>query len=158
MFRELARKKQALSHEDCLCILKKEPRGVLSVVGDDGYPYGMPMNFWYCEADGKLYFHSGKVGHRNDALKACDKVSFCVYDNGWREEGDWALHIQSVIVFGRVAVVEDHEKAIAVTRMLSLKYTPDEAYIDAEIAAYGDATMVFCLIPEHMTGKIVNEK
>ena len=56
LFRELARKKQALSHETCIEFLKTEPRGVLSVIGDDGYPYGVPMNFWYCEEDGKIYF------------------------------------------------------------------------------------------------------
>ena len=158
MFRELARKKQALAPAQCIEILKTEPRGVLSVIGDDGYPYGVPMNFWYCEEDGKIYFHSGKLGHKIDALKACDKVSFCVYDKGWQEENDWALHIQSVIVFGKVELVADREKTVAVSRKLSLKYTPDEAYIDAEIAAYADATLVFALNPEHMTGKTVYEK
>jgi len=158
MFRELARKKQALSTEACLDILRKEPRGVLSVIGDDGYPYGMPMNFWYCDDDGKIYFHGGKCGHKIDAIKACDKTSFCVYDSGWREEGDWALHIQSVIVFGRVELLTDREKTIDVSRQLSLKYTPDAAYIDAEIADYADATLAFALTPEHMTGKTVYEK
>ena len=158
MFRELARKKQALGPVQCIEILKTEPRGVLSVIGDDGYPYGVPMNFWYCEEDGKIYFHSGKIGHKIDALKACDKVSFCVYDKGWQEENDWALHIQSVIVFGKVELVDDRENTVEVTRKLSLKYTPDEAYIDAEVAAYADATLVFSLNPEHMTGKTVYEK
>ncbi|MBQ1924267.1 MAG: pyridoxamine 5'-phosphate oxidase family protein, partial [Lachnospiraceae bacterium] len=75
MFRELVRKKQALSAEECIKILKEEPRGVLSVQGDDGYPYGTPLNHWYCGDDGHLYFHSGMSGHRIDALKRCDKVS-----------------------------------------------------------------------------------
>ena len=63
MFREMLRKKQLLTQEECLAILKNEPRGVLSVLGDDGYPYGMPMNHFYCEADGKIYFHGGRKGH-----------------------------------------------------------------------------------------------
>ena len=82
MFREVARKKQALDRAACEEILKQEPRGVLSLIGDDGYPYGLPINFWYCADDGKIYFHSGKCGHKIDALKACDKASFCVYDSG----------------------------------------------------------------------------
>lgn len=57
MFRPMRRWKQQLSDEDCIAILKNEPRGILSVLGDDGYPYGIPMNHWYAEADGKLYFH-----------------------------------------------------------------------------------------------------
>ena len=60
MFRPMRRWKQQLSDAECIAILEKEPRGILSVLGDDGYPYGIPMNHWYCEADGKLYFHGAK--------------------------------------------------------------------------------------------------
>ena len=74
MFRELARKKQQLTKDECIELLKKEKRGVLSVIGDNGYPYGMPMNHFYNEADGKIYFHTGKKGHRTDALKENEKV------------------------------------------------------------------------------------
>ena len=157
MFRNVSRVKQQLSETECIEILKREPRGVLSVLGDDGYPYGMPMNHWYCEEDGKLYFHSGKSGHRVDALQKNDKVSFCVYDQGFRKEGDWALNIRSVIVFGRVKVVENQERAIELTRQLSYKYTPDAAYIENEIKHFGDKVLCFELIPEHITGKIVHE-
>ena len=52
MFRPMRRWKQQLSDAECIAILEKEPRGILSVLGDDGYPYGIPMNHWYCEADG----------------------------------------------------------------------------------------------------------
>ena len=100
MFREVTRVKQKLETAECIEILKTEKRGVLSVLGDDGYPYGMPMNHWYCEADGKLYFHSGMKGHRSDAMKASDKASFSVYDEGYRREGEWSLNIRSVVVFG----------------------------------------------------------
>ncbi|MBR2054590.1 MAG: pyridoxamine 5'-phosphate oxidase family protein, partial [Clostridia bacterium] len=75
MFREMMRKKQALSLEECKEILKTETRGVLSVMGENGYPYGMPMNHFYNETDGCLYFHCGKKGHRLDALKENNKVS-----------------------------------------------------------------------------------
>ena len=75
MFRELTRMKQKLSREESISILQQQPRGVLSLLGDNGYPYGMPMNHWYCEEDGKLYFHSGKRGHRVDALQKENKAS-----------------------------------------------------------------------------------
>ena len=157
MFREVTRKKQQLPLEECIEILKVQPRGVLSVLGDEGYPYGMPMNHWYCEADGKLYFHSGVKGHRSDAMKACDKASLCVYDEGYRKEGEWALNIRSVIVFGRIEVVEDHEWAMEVTRRLSYNFTSDSKYIEEEIEKYGKNTLCFALVPEHITGKLVNE-
>ena len=157
MFREMLRKKQQLTQEACIEILKKEPRGVLSVLGDDGYPYGMPMNHYYCEEDGNIYFHSGKNGHRVDALKHCDKASFCVYDGGFRREGEWAMNISSVIVFGRIELIEDQEKIYKIARLLSYKFTNDEEYIEREIQKSGPGTMMFALVPEHMTGKLVKE-
>ena len=157
MFREMLRKKQQLTQEACIEILKKEPRGVLSVLGDDGYPYGMPMNHYYCEEDGNIYFHSGKNGHRVDALKHCDKASFCVYDGGFRRKGEWALNINSVIVFGRIELIEDQEKIYKIARLLSYKFTNDEEYIEHEIQKSGPGTMMFALVPEHMTGKLVKE-
>lgn len=158
MFRELARKNLALSQEECINLLKQEPRGVLSVLGDAGYPYGLPMDHWYNEEDGCIYFHSGKTGHKVDAMKKCDKASFCVYDQGYREEGEWFLRIKSVIVFGRIQMVEDHEKAIELTRKLSYKYTQDSEYIEDEIRKYGHEVLVFKLTPEHISGKIVKEE
>lgn len=157
MFRELSRKKQQLSQEEVIEILKNEPRGVLSVNGDDGYPYGMPMDHWYCEADGCLYFHSGKKGHRTDAMNRCDKASYCVYDQGYRNEGEWSLNIKSVILFGRLEVIQDFDRAMDITRQLSLKYTDDIEYINWEIQQSGKNTLVFRLVPEHITGKLVNE-
>ena len=155
MFREMMRKKQALSEEECIEILKKEPRGVLSVLGDDGYPYGMPINQYYCEEDGKLYFHGGKKGHKIDALCRSGKASFCVYDAG--TPVDWYLQFRSVIVFGTVEFVDDQEKMIDLTRRLCYKFTQDEDYIEDEIRNHAAGTLMFCLTPEHISGKVVNE-
>ena len=157
MFRQMQRIRQKLTDEECYEILKREPRGVLSVLGDDGYPYGMPLNHYYCEADGKLYFHSGRAGHKIDAIRRCDKASFCVYDQGFRREGEWALNIRSVIVFGRIEIIEDREKTLEIARLLSNKFTDDEAYIARELETAGPRTLLFALSPEHMTGKLVKE-
>jgi len=157
MFRELVRKKQQISQEECIQILKNEKRGVLSVHGDNGYPYGMPLNHYYCEEDGKLYFHSGMTGHKIDALRQNSKVSYCVYDEGYRKEGEWALNIRSVILFGRIEFLEDREKIYEISRKLSYKFTDDTAYIEREIEHSGPRTLMFALTIEHMTGKLVNE-
>lgn len=159
-FREMVRKKQAIDEAECIGILKKELRGVLSVCGDEGYPYGMPLNHYYDGRDGCLYFHSGKTGHKIDAIKRCDKVSYCVYDEGVRdEEGKvpWSLNFKCVIVFGRVEIVSDHGKAMEIARLLSHKFTDDEEYIEREIEGSGPGTLVFRVVPEHMSGKRVNE-
>ena len=76
MFREMRRKRQALSKEACEQILKDGKTGVLALLGDDDYPYTVPLN--YCYENGKLYFHCAKSGHKIDAVKKCAQASFCV--------------------------------------------------------------------------------
>lgn len=157
MFRELARIKQKLTPEESAALLQQVTRGVLAVQGDDGYPYAVPTNHYYDSHSGSLFFHSGIKGHKVDAIRRCDKVSYCVADNGVRQEGDWALTYKSVIVFGRVRIIEDLEYAMDMTRRLSLQFTDDTGYIEQEIADAGDHTLVFELVPEYITGKIVRE-
>lgn len=157
MFREMLRKKQALSEEDCITVLKTQKRGVLAVLGDEDYPYALPINHYYNDEDGHIYFHGAKFGHRVDAVKRHDKVSFCVYDEGYRREGEWALNIKSVIVFGRLVPVEDEDKMIDLCRRLSRKFTDDESYIEDEIKRAGFRTLMYELVPEHMSGKLVKE-
>ncbi len=157
MFRELIRKNKRLSDEECIRILKSEKRGILSVNGDDGYPYGTPMNHWYNEEDGKIYFHCGNIGHRLDSLKNNGKVSFCTYDEGYRNPGEWALNIKSVIVFGKIEIVDELDRIIDITKKLSHKFTQDDDYIDAEINQHAKRTLLLVLDPEHICGKTVQE-
>ena len=158
MFRNIVRTKQALPEEECIAILKKELRGVLSVLGDNDYPYGMPLNHYYNDEDGRLYFHSGKSGHRIDAIRRHPKASFCVYDEGTRENGNWYLTFKSVIVFGRIEIIEDREKIYDIARKLSRKFTDDDEYIENEVKNSGPGTLMFALVPEHITGKRVTER
>lgn len=141
MFRKMLRIKQALPEEECIRILQNEQRGVLSVLGDDDYPYGVPINHFYCREDGKLYFHGGKNGHKIDAISRHNKASFCVYDKGFQKEGDWALNIKSVIAFGKIEMIENQEKIYEIARLLSYKFTNDEAFIERAIAHSGPDTV-----------------
>ena len=158
MFRELQRKNKQIPMEECIEIFKKESRGVLSVLGEDDYPYGMPMNHWYNEEDGVIYFHCGKTGHRLDALRKCNKVSFCTYNQGYREDGEWAYKVKSVIVFGRVEILDDMDTIVDITTKLSHKFTQDEEYIQREIDKYAVATLLLRLTPEHICGKLVTDE
>lgn len=158
MFRELLRKNQQLSLSECLDLLKNETRGVLSVIGDDGYPYGFPMNHWYNEQDGKIYFHCGKQGHKLDALQRCDKVSFCVFDKGYRKAEEWAWNVKSVIVFGQIKVIDDQKMIADITAKLSRKFTRDEDYILREIRQSAKNTLLLELSIQHLCGKKVKEE
>ena len=157
MFRELIRKHNQLSPENCISVLKEETRGVLSVLGDADYPYGTPMNHFYHDEDGALYFHCGNIGHRLEALRKHNKVSFCTFTQGEPKENHWALVVKSVIVFGRIEIIDDMEQIIDITTRLSHKFTQDDEYIQKEIEAAAHRTLLLRLVPEHICGKLVTE-
>ena len=157
MFRELTRKNKKLSEEECYDLLANEKRGVLAVLGDGGYPYCTPMNHYLDKATNKIYFHCGKKGHRLDSIKSNNKVSFCVYDNGYKKDGEWALNVKSVIVFGKIEIIDDYDVIADITTKLSLKFTNDEQYIKNEIECHAKHTLLLCLTPENICGKLVNE-
>ena len=155
MFRELTRKKQKLSDGECKELLKQGLRGVLAVNGDGGYPYALPINYYFDEESNRIYFHSGRIGHKLDAIAGSDKVSFCIYDNGYHKDGHWSLNIRSVVIFGRIHTVDDWSDDLMVK--FSKRFTDDTEYIDREIAQSKNNTVILCLEIEHITGKLVNE-
>ena len=120
-----------------------------------GYPYALPINFYFDEKNNKIYFHSGKIGHKIDAISNSKKVSFCVYDKGYHKDGHWSLNIRSVIIFGRIQILENWSEELMVN--FCKRFTNDTDYIHREIEKFGDSTAVLCLEIEHMTGKLVNE-
>ena len=157
MFRPMRRFKQQVSQEACEKVLREAPRGVLALLGDDDYPYTVPMDFLYEPVEGKIYFHCARVGHKIDAIAAHDKASFCVMDEGFRKPGEWALNITSVVVFGRIRPVEDRERALAKVLALGIRYHPSEEAARKELEKAADRVMCLELTIEHMTGKLVNE-
>jgi nitroimidazol reductase NimA-like FMN-containing flavoprotein (pyridoxamine 5'-phosphate oxidase superfamily) len=157
MFRAMRRFKQQISDAECIEILKTEKRGVLSLIGDDGYPYGIPISHFYDERDGKIYFHGAKEGHKIDAIKANSKASFCVMDKGYRKDGEWALNIKSVVAFGKVSLVTDSKKTEEICTKLVQKFTDDKEYLEKELNNALPRVQCFEFTIEHMTGKLVNE-
>ncbi len=158
MFRKMRRFKQQVSDETCRKILRDEWRGVLAVHGEDGYPYALPIDFYYDEEKNKIYFHCAKEGHKLDAIRADNRVSFCVYDKGFRKDGDWALNITSVIIFGRIRIIDDPEETLVTVRKFGEKFFPTQKELDDEILRSLAHVQMLELTPDHMTGKIVNEK
>ena len=153
MFRPMRRFKQQLSDSEALEVLSNAKRGVLSVIGDDGWPYGVWLNPHYRKEDGRIYFHGAKEGHKIDALRKDARASFTVIDDGVRDDGGRAY----TFVFGRIEFVEDHEFALELCRELARRFNPSEADIEKEIQMAGARVQVLCLIPEHITGKRVHE-
>ena len=157
MFRKMRRQGQMLSDEECIRILTDEPRGVLALLGDYDYPYALPMSHVYL--DGKIYFHGAMKGHKNDAVKRCDKVSYCVMDEGVRnDEDEWSYIFKSVIVFGRIRTLDDDDEKVEKLTHLGDKFFPTHEETVREIERLLHKTEVFEITIEHMSGKIVKEK
>lgn len=157
MFRTMRRSPQALSHEEMLDLLKNETRGVMSVQGDDGYPYGFPINHYYDEEANKIYIHGANFGHRVDAVRRDPKVSYCVFGQDYQKEGDWAKYVKSVIVFGKAELIEDQTEIIRISRLLCDKFPCPQEYVETEISKDAPRTLVIAIDIEDMNGKLVHE-
>ena len=155
-FRPLRRFRQAASQEECVALLQSAPRGILSVTGENGYPYGLPINFVFHE--GKLYFHCAREGHKLDAIRADDKVCFTVLSEPVRNEGEWWYCICSVIVFGRIREITEPAKAKAMLRLLAAKYFPEGYDVETDMRRNGPQALVLELTVDHISGKHVREK
>ena len=134
-FRPMRRIKQELPEEECLEILTKAPRGFLSVIGDGGYPYSVPINFF--QEDGRIYFHCAREGHKLDAVRSCDKACFTVIDEPSKEPGDWWYHVRSVICFGRIRIIGDDAERVSRLRQLGSKYFPEGYDMEADMLKNG---------------------
>lgn len=158
MFRTIRKKKNELDFSAIEALLRSSRRGVLAVNGDDGYPYAIPINYYYDKDAQKIYFHGARAGHKVDALRACDKVCFTVYGNETVREETWAPFVQSTVVFGRCHLVQDGAKALDLLKTFAMKYYPSEQLADEEIAQAGKAAQLFEIEIEHISGKEVQEK
>ncbi|MBR1566617.1 MAG: pyridoxamine 5'-phosphate oxidase family protein [Oscillospiraceae bacterium] len=157
MFREMRRNKQALSEEETRAILARGSAGTLAVLGDEGYPYAVPLSYVY--HGGRLYFHCAKTGHKLDAIRACDKVSFSVIDKNDVIPEKFTTVFRSAIVFGRARIVTESEELMSAMRALAAKYSPEEteASFQKEMHGHTGALCVLALDVEHMSGKQAKE-
>ena len=78
MFRDIRKKKNQISTEAAEQLLREARRGILAVNGREGYPYAIPINYYYDREAQKIYFHGARAGHKAEAIRACGKVCFTV--------------------------------------------------------------------------------
>jgi uncharacterized protein len=152
MFRKMRRDKQLLSEKDTVEILQAHTSGVLGVMGDDGYPYTVPLSYVY--KDNKLFFHAANEGHKMDGIRRNDKVTFCVVDKDEIHPEKITSYFRSVIVFGRARILTgDSERRFALESLVA-KYAPDFVQEGQKsIERDWDRVCVVEISIEHMTGK-----
>lgn len=152
MFRKMIREKQLMDADAVTAVLERATSGVLACLGDEDYPYAVPLNYVYW--GDKIYFHSAKAGHKIDAIKKHPKVSFAVTGEDTIAGAEYTSYFRSVIAFGKAAVVEDNDERLAALRALVEKYSGDQPE-ESNQAALGRCTQA-CLVAidvEHITGK-----
>lgn len=152
MFREMRRKRQELSYEECIAVLDRGTSGVLALEGDDGYPYAVPISYLY--ENGKIYFHCAKSGHKLDAIRQNSKVSFCVIDQDQIVPEEYTTYFRSVIVFGTARILTQEDEMRGPIEKLAARYAPDdregrEKEIEREISHMA----MIELTPDHISGK-----
>ncbi|MDE7326957.1 MAG: pyridoxamine 5'-phosphate oxidase family protein [Lachnospiraceae bacterium] len=153
MFREMRRKKQILGKQESIDVLKNKTAGVLALLGDDDYPYAVPISYVYDNS--KIYFHSAKEGHKIDAIKKCSKASFCVIDQDNIVPEEYTTYFRSVIVFGKIRILEDEKEIREAIERLAIKYHPEDSKENRGWVISKEWRSL-CLIElsiEHMTGK-----
>ena len=151
-FRAMRRKRQQLSEEESIGILKKATAGTLALLGDGGYPYAVPISYVY--ADGKLYFHSALSGHKIDAIRNYDMASFCVIDKDDVRPEKYTTYFRSVIAFGRIHIIEDEQEKLETARLLGDRYNPNQEEALQKELEHGFARMLMIRFDiEHLTGK-----
>lgn len=158
MFRPIRRKEKERDMTAAYALLKTERRGVLAVNGDDGYPYAVPVNFLFDEKENKIYIHGSRFGHKNEAIKKCDKVCFTVYGNEQIKKEAWAPFLTSVVIFGRCRLPEQSDKTVKVLKELASKYYPDENSVNEEMTKAGTRVQMYEITIEHITAKEIQEK
>lgn len=162
MHRPMRRFKQELPIEFTKTLLLEATSGVLSLLGDDDYPYGVPLSHVY-DGDLTIYFHSALSGHKMDAIAKHQKCSFTVVSKDEVDPEKYTTYYQSVIVFGQISVVEDLEEKRRVAIMLGNRFSPNpEEVTMKEIAKTFERFHMLQLKIEHMTGKesmeLVNQR
>ena len=151
-FRQMRRKRQQLSDEESIGILQRATSGTLALLGDNGYPYAVPISYVY--SDGKLYFHSALSGHKVDAIRKCDKASFCVIDQDDVKPERYTTFFRSVIAFGRIHIIEDETEKLAIARILGNRYNPNrEEALQKEIESGLSRMLAIRFDIEHLAGK-----
>lgn len=151
MFREMRKQSRKMEDSEALEYLQKGEYGVISTIGEDGYPYGVPVNYVY--KDGEIFFHCATTGHKIDNFNYSDKVSFCVVTESDVLPDIFSTRYRSVIAFGKISEVPEEEKE-SVLELLVDRFSPDFVGEGKEhIKQYFAATKTYRIVVEHYTGK-----
>lgn len=151
-FRKMRRFRQQLNREECETILTETTSGTLALLGDEGYPYAVPLSHVY--AYGRIYFHSAKSGHKIESIKKYDKASYCVIAADNVRPSEYTTYFRSVIAFGKIHITESEDERTMAAILLGEKYNPgDSIGLRKEMEKGLSHMLILRFDIEHLSGK-----
>ena len=151
MFRKMRKSDRELTRLEALSILERCPWGVLSTVGADGWPYGVPVN--YAVMDGAIYIHCAKEGHKLDNIRYCDKVCFTAVTRADILSAEFSTDFESAVAYGRASETDADEKTLALLAIIA-KYSPEHRSAgEAYVRRAAEEAHMLRIDVEHITGK-----
>lgn len=153
MLEMMRRKDRLLPEEEAKEILLREKYGVLSTIGADGYPYGVPISYAY--ADGKIYMHgAAETGAKFKNMQSNHKVCFTVIGSTKVLPNQFSTLYESVIVFGTASRLTDTAEKQRGLEAIITKYSPEFQEEGMQyIVKMGGKADVYAIVPEQITGK-----
>lgn len=117
---EMRRKDRKLDEQVAVSLLEHCEYAVLSTIGEDGNPYGIPIS---PVLEGKnLYFHCALEGTKLQNIRNHPAVCItCVGETRLVPE-KFTTEYQSAIAFGTASMVEDEEEKVRILYLLCQKY------------------------------------
>ena len=147
----IRRSDREITIQEAKDILDNAEYGIMSTVGKDGQPYGLPLSYVY--KNECIYFHCAISGHKLENIEHNSKISFCVVGKTKVLPDKFGTEYESAVVFGVASEVNGAERHDALLWLLE-KYSSDfikegKRYIDQK----DKATKVFKIEINHISGK-----
>ena len=124
MIKQARRIQQALSKEEINEVLLRNSSGVLSLIDENGNPYGVPLNYVFVK--NKLIFHTLKIGYKIDLINKNENCAFTIIDKDDIVEKDYTSLYQSVIIQGTIKVISDPQLIIGYINSFTDKFVHND--------------------------------
>jgi nitroimidazol reductase NimA-like FMN-containing flavoprotein (pyridoxamine 5'-phosphate oxidase superfamily) len=148
MFKEMRRQDRKLSDAETDEILLNGNYGVLSMIGENGYAYGIPLSYVY--SDNSIYLHCAMEGQKLTDIRNNNNVSFCVVGEASPLPDQFSMKYKSAIIFGKAIPIDGEEKLKALIEKYSSEYLDK----GKELASSSlHKTIVIRIDIERITGK-----
>ncbi len=127
------RQDRLLSEERAIELLRAAEYGTLSMIDENGLPYGIPVNYVWDEKD-SLYIHCAPEGRKLRAIAAHPEVTFSIVGNVNLQPSKFTTEYESIVLKGKARVGLSAEERMQALVLLVEKLSPDDVEIGKKYA------------------------